>query len=38
MMLLMLWVYLTGVVIFLGACLCSASAKIHGDENAIPPG
>ncbi len=34
MMLLMLWVYLTGVVIFLGACLCSAAAKIHGDENA----
>ena len=36
MMLLMLWVYLSGVVIFLGACLCSASARIHGDENAIP--
>jgi YihY family inner membrane protein len=36
MMLLMLWVYITGVVIFLGACLCSASAKIHGGENAIP--
>lgn len=36
MMLLMLWVYITGVVIFLGACLCSTAAKIHGDENAIP--
>ncbi|MFZ4775554.1 MAG: YihY/virulence factor BrkB family protein [Terrimicrobiaceae bacterium] len=36
MMLLMLWVYITGVVIFLGACTCSASAKIHGDANAIP--
>lgn len=36
MMLLMLWVYITGVIIFLGACFCSASAKIHGDENAIP--
>jgi len=36
MMLLMLWVYITGVVIFLGACLCSAAAKVHGDENAIP--
>jgi len=36
MMLLMLWVYLTGVVIFLGACFCSAAAKIHGDANAIP--
>lgn len=36
MMLLMLWVYLTGVVIFLGACLCSAGAKVHGDENATP--
>lgn len=36
MMLLMLWVYITGVVIFLGACLCSAAAKIHGDENATP--
>lgn len=36
MMLLMLWVYITGVVIFLGACLCSAAAKIHGDENSIP--
>jgi len=34
MMLLMLWIYITGVVIFLGACLCSAAAKIHGDENA----
>jgi membrane protein len=34
MMLLMLWVYITGVVIFLGACLCSAAAKVHGDENA----
>ncbi len=36
MMLLMLWVYVTGVVIFLGACLCSASAKVHGDANATP--
>lgn len=36
MMLLMLWVYVSGVVIFLGACLCSASAKIHGDPNATP--
>jgi len=36
MMLLMLWVYITGVVIFLGACVCSASAKIHSDEAAIP--
>ena len=36
MMLLMLWVYITGVVIFMGACLCSAAAKIHGDENALP--
>ncbi|MEI6033305.1 MAG: YihY/virulence factor BrkB family protein [Verrucomicrobiae bacterium] len=34
MMLLLLWVYLTGVVIFLGACLCSAGAKVHGDPNA----
>jgi membrane protein len=34
MMLLMLWVYITGVVIFLGACFCSAAAKIHGAENA----
>jgi len=38
MMLLLLWVYLTGVVIFLGACLCSAAAKVHGDPNATPPG
>jgi len=36
MMLLMLWVYISGVVIFLGACLCSAGAKIHGDPNATP--
>ena len=36
MMLLMLWVYITGVIIFLGACFCSAAAKIHGDENSIP--
>jgi len=36
MMLLMLWVYVSGVVIFLGACLCSAGAKVHGDANAIP--
>lgn len=36
MMLLLLWVYITGVVIFLGACLCSAAAKIYGDENATP--
>ncbi len=36
MMLLMLWVYVSGVVIFLGACLCSAAAKIHGDENSTP--
>jgi YihY family inner membrane protein len=36
MMLLMLWVYITGVVIFLGACFCSAAAKIHGDANATP--
>jgi len=36
MMLLMLWIYITGVVIFLGACLCSAAARIHGDENATP--
>lgn len=36
MMLLMLWVYISGVVIFLGACLCSAGAKVHGDPNATP--
>jgi YihY family inner membrane protein len=36
MMLLLLWVYISGVVIFLGACLCSASAKVHGDPNATP--
>lgn len=36
MMLLLLWVYVSGVVIFLGACLCSAGAKIHGDANATP--
>ncbi len=36
MMLLLLWVYISGVIIFLGACLCSASAKIHGDPNATP--
>lgn len=36
MMLLLLWVYLTGVVIFMGACLCSAGAKVHGDPTATP--
>jgi len=36
MMLLLLWVYVSGVVIFLGACLCSAGAKVHGDANATP--
>jgi YihY family inner membrane protein len=36
MMLLMLWVYITGVILFLGACLCSAGAKIHGDVNPAP--
>ena len=36
MMLLMLWVYITGVIIFLGACLCSAVARVHGDANAAP--
>lgn len=36
MMLLLLWVYVSGVVIFLGACLCSAGAKVHGDSNATP--
>jgi len=36
MMLVLLWVYLSGVVIFLGACVCSAAAKVHGDQNATP--
>ena len=36
MMLLLLWVYVSGVVIFLGACLCSAAAKVHGDTNSLP--
>lgn len=30
MMLLLLWVYLSGVLIILGACLCSAAEKVYG--------
>ena len=34
MMLLLLWVYLSGVLIILGACLCSAAEKIYGQTPA----
>jgi len=34
MMLLLLWVYLSGVLIILGACLCSAAEKIYGQKPA----
>jgi len=37
LMLLLLWVYLSGALIILGACLCSAMAKIRGDDNATTP-
>ena len=33
LMLLLLWVYLSGVMIIFGACLCSTAAKV-GEENA----
>lgn len=36
MMLLLLWVYLSGVVIILGACFCAAQAKLSGDDEVTP--
>ncbi len=33
MMLLLLWVYVSGVVIILGACLCSAPEKLREEES-----
>ena len=37
MMLLLLWVYVSGIAIILGACLCAEATKAHGDTNESPP-
>jgi len=36
MMFLLLWVYLSGVIIILGACFCATQAKLNGDDEVIP--
>ena len=37
LMLLLLWVYVSGIAIILGACLCAEATKAHGDTNESPP-
>jgi len=37
MMLLLLWVYVSGVAIILGACLCAETAKARGQIGSVPP-